>query len=780
MSRSKNRGNRSRRRKKTSTGERPVARPRRPRPSQPRPAPVRGRSRLQDLVHSPENPFWRWFFIALVLIATWLVYMNGLAGGWLLDDYGNIVNNTGLVMHGFSWAQLWHAMWSFNAGPLGRPLSLMTFALERYFGGLHPGTFKTVNLAMHLAAVVLLYGFTRALLYAWRHRLSPDTATIRIEWVALAIAAAWALHPINLEPVLYAVQRETIFAAIFTLAGLWLYVYLRERFSVTTWPVLLLLAVELIVFTLIGAFAKETGVLLPLFTLVIEAIVFRFRDPGEEDAHVSPWLYVVPFLFPLGKVLYGALAGYDSRGVTVGLIVATLAIGIAAFYVLEHGKANTRHKLLLFYGLLLFVQAVIGLYHTMPSVISGSGFVTREFNLPERVLTEGRIVLSYIGMTLVPWLPAMALHHDYYTLSTSIISPPMTLVAFIILGALLVLAWWLRRRNPLVALGIFWFFASQVLESTVFPLELAYEHRVYLGDWGIILAVAAFTVLFVKPNRIIAHLHARRGSAGEAARRPVTASGVVAVLALATVILLGSLTAVRAWHWRSNLALAKTESRHHPNSPRGTYLLARIETNKALSGERQFARPAFEAAQKAAKVKNAGLDPWVAMVLLAAQTGRPVQDAWFDGMVKAVGERPFTVSDVNALEALVSCYTKKQCRIKRSQIERLFRAIDKSPRITKLGMNYANVLVTEANFIGYKTAAQRARSAPKLKKAADVERGVAQFQINVFNVALQDHNIALAQEMLARVEKLNKLGALDIRVESMRRSLSRAKAAQSR
>ncbi|MGH7057012.1 MAG: hypothetical protein ACREFZ_03895, partial [Acetobacteraceae bacterium] len=679
MSRSKNRGSRSRRRKRTTT-ERPAAtRSRRPGSRHPQPASPRERSRLAGLIHAPENPYWRWFFLALALIATWLVYMNGLAGGWLLDDYGNIVNNTGLVMHGFSWPGLWHAMWSFHAGPLGRPLSLMTFALERHFGGLHPGTFKTVNLAMHLAAVVLLYGFTRELLFAWRHRLSPTTSAIRIEWVALAIAAAWALHPINLEPVLYAVQRETIFAAIFTLGGLWLYVYTRERYAVTSWPVLLLLAVELIVFTLIGAFAKETGVLLPLFTLVIEAIVFRFRDVGEEDTHVSPWLYVVPFLFPLGKGLYDALAGYHSHGVTVGLIVATLAMGIAGFYALERSKATTRHKLLLFYGLLLFMPAVLGLYHTLPSVISGSGFVTREFNLSERVLTEGRIVLSYIGMTLVPWLPAMALHHDYYTLSTNIISPPMTLVAFIILGALLLLAWWLRRRSPLVALGIFWFFASQVLESTVFPLELAYEHRIYLGDWGIILAVAALTVLLVKPNRIIAFARAHRRQAGESGtgRPRLTAGGIVAVLALAAVILLGSLTAVRSWHWRSNLALAKTESRHHPNSPRGTYLLARIETNKALSGERQFARPAFEAAQKATEVKNAGLDPWVAMVLLAAQTGRPVQDAWFDGMVHAVGERPFTVSDVNALEALVSCYTKGQCRIRRSQIEHLFRAIDK-------------------------------------------------------------------------------------------------------
>ncbi|MDN5865375.1 MAG: hypothetical protein L0I62_09230 [Gammaproteobacteria bacterium] len=672
----------------------------------------------------PERASRRWLLLLAILVATWLVYWGtgGLDGGWLLDDYGNIVNNDGLILHGTPltaiwWAELWHVMFSFDAGPLGRPLSLAFFALQRYWGGLDPSAFKAVNLVLHLMAVILLYGFTRALLHAWRRRLAPTLAAVRIEWVALGIAAAWALHPMNLTPILYAVQRETTFAALFTLAGLWLYVYLRERFCVTTWKVLILIAVEVLVFTALGAYAKETGVLLPLFTLVLEVFVLRFRDGPEpqQTARKLWWLYLV----------------------------------------------------------LLVLPAAIGLYEFLPSIISGSGFVTREFNLTERVLTEGRIVLLYIFLILIPWLPGMALHWDYFTLSEGLLNPPSTLGSFLILAALLLLAWLLRRRKPLVALGIAWFFASQVLESTIFPLELAYEHRVYLGDWGLIVAVAALTLLIIRPDHLVKPLAALR----RRIFRPLPARRIMIVLAVAVVVLLGSLTAVRAWHWRDNLALARYEALHHPMSPRGTYLVARIMTNRALSGQTQFIRPAFEAAQIAARVPNAGLDPWVAMILLAAQTDRPVPDVWFDGMIRAVAERPFTVSDVNALQALVQCYTRNQCQLERANLERLFEAIHHSPRFETLGMNYANVLVTEANFIGYTTAAERARSAPLLLKAANVQRGTAQFQINVFNVALADSKFALAKKMLDRVRKLNTLGHWSLKIEDMERRLQRARTA---
>ncbi|MGH8127991.1 MAG: hypothetical protein ACRETC_06435 [Gammaproteobacteria bacterium] len=641
-----------------------------------------------------EDRYLWWIALAALLAVTWFVYHNGLTSGWFLDDYGNIVNNGALALPNLSLPTLWHAVWSFNAGPLGRPISLATFAIERYLYGLDPYVFKFTNLMLHLATALLIAGFTRSLLGAWRTRFAPDTKAWRVEWIALAIAACWALHPMNLTPVLYAVQRETILGNLFMVAGLWSYVAIRRHYS-TNWITVGLLTVITLVFTALAALSKEIGVLLPLLVLLVEFFVLGFRDRDETRAR----------------------------------------------------------KLWLFYLLVLVIPAIIGFWWAWPHLTSSHAYVSRDFDMGERILTEGRIVVWYLGLVVAPRLSAMGLYHDDFTISTGLLSPPTTLLSFLLIAALFALAWWLRKRRPLVALGIIWFFACQLLESTIWPLELAFEHRIYLADWGIILAVFALVIL---PLR---RLNWRR-------------AGVV--LSIAAIIGLAAITYQRAWHWRSNLALAKVLAHNHPQSPRSTYLLARLYTNRALGGHEMYAEPAFEAARTATRVPHAGLDPWVAMILLAAQTGRHVEPSWFDGMVKTVGEGPLTVSDVNALEALVNCYSRHQCKITRGSLDRLFKAIYRSPRITQLGMNYANVLVTQANMIGYGTVAERARSGPLLIKAAKAVPYVAQFQVNVFNIELEDGHIAAARQAFENIRKLNKLGKLDYTLDRLRPHLEAA------
>ncbi len=642
-----------------------------------------------------------WLAFTALLAATWLVYLPGLTGGWLLDDYGNLVNNGGLAMSNLNWQALWHAMWSFKAGPLGRPISLAGFALERYFFGLDPYVFKTTNLAIHLLNTALFIGFTRALLEAWRRRHAPAVSPRRIVWVALGSGTLWALHPVNLTSILYAVQRETALAATFTLAGLWVYVVIRKRLALTPWT-LVLLGTTVGLFGLLGTYTKETGALLPVFTLLLEFTVLRFADP---DGRRRPLLIVL-------------------------------------------------------YAFILIVPAVAGLLWLLPGITT-HGYLGREFNLGERLLTEGRVVVFYLGLILGPRLSAMTLYHDDFVISTGLLSPPTTLLSFLLLGALLALALWQVRRRPLFALGTLWFFAAQILTSTIFPLEIAFEHRLYLAAWGIILAL--MSLVFLEPLRIPLRLprwHPRQW--------PRFGAIFVVMLAMA----LGLATAARAMHWSSNLMLARWSAKNHPDSPRGTYLLSRIYTNLALEGKPQFIAPAFAASERAARVYGAGLDPWVAMVLLAAQTGRRIDPAWFKGMIRTVAERPFTVSDVNAIEALVSCITRQQCRVPRTDMQRLFSAIYHSPHIRRLGMNYANVLVTEANYIGYSSAAQRAKSAPLLQRAANLMPTTPQYQVNVFNIALTDGKLALARKMLHRVERLNRLGKLDLTVARMRRRLA--------
>lgn len=670
-----------------------------PRGHSPKHPPALRKPQHTATVAVPVRP-WRkdaylwWVALAALLVVTWFVYHNGLTSKWFLDDYGNIVDNGALALSNLSLPTLWHAVWSFNAGPLGRPISLATFAIQRYYNGLDPYAFKVVNLALHLVTTVLIAGFARSLLAAWRTRFAPDTKAWRVEWIALAVAACWALHPMNLTPILYAVQRETILGNLFMVAGLWAYVAIRQRLS-TNWLTVILLTATTFVFTALAALSKEIGVLLPLLVLLVEFFILGFRDNDGAQAK----------------------------------------------------------KLWLFYLLVLVIPAIIGFWWALPKLTNPHAYTSRAFTMGERVLTEGRIVIWYLGMVVAPRLSAMGLYHDDFSVSTGLLSPPTTLLSFLLIAALFAVAWSLRKKRPLAALGIIWFFAAQVLESTIWPLELAFEHRIYLADWGIILAVFALVIL---PLR---RLQWRR---------------IGLVLSVLAVIGLTAITYQRAWHWRSNLALAKVLAHNHPQSPRSTYLLARLYTNRALGGQEIYAEPAFKAARKATRVPHAGLDPWVAMILLAAQTGRHVEPSWFDGMVKTVGEGPLTVSDVNALEALVNCYSKHQCKITRDSLNRLFKAIYRSPRITQLGMNYANVLVTQANLIGYSTAAERARSGPLLIKAAKAVPGVAQFQINVFNIELEDGHLAAARQAYANIRKLNKLGKLDYTLDRLRPQLEAA------
>ena len=70
------------------------------------------------------------------------------------------------------------------------------------------------------------------------------------------------------------------------------------------------------------------------------------------------------------------------------------------------------------------------------------------------------------------------------------------------IAALVFLAVRFRKRQPVITFGIVWFFLNLVIESTILPLELVFEHRLYLPSAGFYLSVAAlFWVLLRKAAR---------------------------------------------------------------------------------------------------------------------------------------------------------------------------------------------------------------------------------------------------------------------------------------
>lgn len=117
-----------------------------------------------------------------------------------------------------------------------------------------------------------------------------------------------------------------------------------------------------------------------------------------------------------------------------------------------------------------------------------AGYEGREFTLEERLLTQSRVVWRYAGLALFPAPGRLNLLHDV-PLSRGLWTPPLTAVAMIAGAVYFGVGLALARRWPMISLGLLWQPLHLLLESTVIPLEMMYEHRMYLPLVGPVMAV---------------------------------------------------------------------------------------------------------------------------------------------------------------------------------------------------------------------------------------------------------------------------------------------------
>jgi tetratricopeptide (TPR) repeat protein len=105
------------------------------------------------------------------------------------------------------------------------------------------------------------------------------------------------------------------------------------------------------------------------------------------------------------------------------------------------------------------------------------------------------VVIFYISLLVWPHPSRLNLLHDF-PLSYSLLDPPSTLLAIVAITGLLATALWIAKKDRVVAFLILWFFGHLVLESSIIPLEIIYEHRTYLPS------IAAVLLLVVLVSRL--------------------------------------------------------------------------------------------------------------------------------------------------------------------------------------------------------------------------------------------------------------------------------------
>ncbi|MHB8766515.1 MAG: tetratricopeptide repeat protein, partial [Deferrisomatales bacterium] len=243
-------------------------------------------------------------------------------------------------------------------------------------------------------------------------------------------------------------------------------------------------------------------------------------------------------------------------------------------------------------------------------------YAAQPFTLGQRLLTEARVVALYLGLFVWPHPGLLNIDHGV-AVSTGLLNPATTLPALALhLGALGVGAW-LWRRDRLASLLVWLFYLHQLPESSILPLDLAFEHRMSLP--GLFLAIGVAYGVWRAARRL----------AGDP-RGAATVSGVVL---LGAAVALGVATRARNEAWASGVSLWEDAVRKAPDNPRAR---TNLGAQYLLRGDLARARAELE---QAVRLDPRNGDGWVNLGIVHSELGDCEGALTRIGRARALGYR---------------------------------------------------------------------------------------------------------------------------------------------
>lgn len=352
-----------------------------------------------------------------------VVYWPSMSGGFFLDDFFNLEALYSTAPFENFKSVLKAATENGIASSIGRPLSLLTFFLDSLYWPAEPYHFKLTNLLFHAINALLVFWLFSIIIVHFGGRYSDSFL-----FISFFAALLWALHPLHVSTVAYVIQRMTLLSATFSLLALILYfkstvalIYGRKTRSI------FLLLICFFISYPASILSKENGALLPFYIFLINLILFR----GDKRIKHGMRNFRAFFL------IHWALIS--------GLVFSIL---VFAFLSLESFQSIYEER--------------------------------RDFTMYERVLTQPRVLVEYIYLFIIPHAHTVGASNEAYAISTGLFSPPQTFLSIMLVLALVFGSFFIREKMPLLALSVLFFFCGHLVESTVIPLEIYFEHRNYL------------------------------------------------------------------------------------------------------------------------------------------------------------------------------------------------------------------------------------------------------------------------------------------------------------
>lgn len=355
---------------------------------------------------------------AFLVVAIFAAYWSSLAGPFVFDDIGAIAENSTIRALGSALSPP-HEQ-GVTVG--GRPLLNLSFAVNHAISGDAVWSYHALNLLIHIGAALALFGVVRRTLL--RPALSGqcgDAATP----LAFAVAALWALHPVQTESVTYAVQRAESLMGLFYLLTLYAFVRATECHLLNDTSI----AVERVGWLAssvaacaLGMATKEVMVSAPLIVLLYDRTFVSGTFRAAWQRHARLYLGLAATWLLLGWLVLGA----ENRGGTAGF----------------------------------------------DSGVSAGAYA----------LTQFRAIARYLRLSLWPGGLVFDYGTEVFTTPAEIVPAAVGVAALVIAT---VFAW---RRRPAIGFAGAWFFAILAPSSSIVPVatQTMAEHRMYLPLAGVV------------------------------------------------------------------------------------------------------------------------------------------------------------------------------------------------------------------------------------------------------------------------------------------------------
>ena len=510
------------------------------------------------------------FIFITLIVLTGYAFSFGLHGIFLLDDSKNI---GGAIVSSFEFKKLFQAISSNTSGALGRPISVLSFSLTGLAHTGHVWGFKYHNILIHLLIGIIIYCLSKRSL-----NLFDNQEQVRNYKIALFTTAVWLLHPLQVSTVMYAVQRMTQLSALFSFLAILVFLRAIQSSSnkVKIWHYFVLFPLSLIASIL----SKENGVLTPVFVGLL-AVAINFSKSSS------------------------------------------------CLKIKQRFKTNSYDKL--FIAVFVLLPLIVGTLGFLVKFESFTDYSARPFNLQQRLLSQIDFVFLYLNQLTLPRLSAMGLFFDDIPIPTQMTFIRATKL-IVLIGLLISGLIALIRGKSILGMGILFFFCGHLLESTIIPLELAFEHRNYLPSFGIFLVICYFLITIADKFKPI--------------------------IFVATVwfIMLSTLLFLRLHYWSDGNEWQRTTLAYHPNSER-----TQLEYIHTLA-KTQDTNATIEQIDKARTILPDRLSLPIKRLIHSCKVSTTEENQEIVSLIQEMAlSKPLTTIAFNSLGELINAVLYKEC-----------------------------------------------------------------------------------------------------------------------